>query len=634
MIHNYLLRRGWLAGLLLGLWLLATTTQAQAPTWSLALGIGQSTNNITSGGWDVATDASGNVFVTGYFQGQMTFGSTVLTSLGNDDIFLAKYVPATNTWAWAVRGGGTGSDGGRGVAVSGNTVYLLGNIENNTANNRNVQLGTGAGTATVPQYGAAAGLPSGDLLLMAYTDNGATATLRWSQVAGGTRSDYGAALAVSGNTVYVTGAITNDWFNTNGVVFGGSGTLAGTLPQYGTSANALSNDLLLVAYTDNGPTATYKWSQVGGGADNDQGAGLAVSGASIYITGSISNDLANSAGVRFGGSGTTLGTVPQYGASTSPNADVLLAKYTDQGTSAALNWTQIGGGSLFDQGQGVAVSGTSVYVTGSFGNNTTDAGKARFGGTGTTPGTVIVRGATYGGDNDMLLLKYTDNGATATYRWAQVGGGTGLDWSMSVVASGDKVYLTGYFRNDLVDNNDVVFGGNGTTAATVPVLGVSTNLQDDLLVAGYTDNGATGTLNWTRVGGGYFGDAGRRLSLSGSRLFMTGYTVPAATYGSLTVSSPVGYSVFFLGALDLSGLLATTPAAASSALRLYPNPAPSAATLSGATLGAPVHVFDALGRRVATAMTDATGTAVLPAGLMPGLYVVRAGAATVRWVVE
>jgi hypothetical protein len=47
-----------------------------------------------------------------------------------------------------------------------------------------------------------------------------------------------------------------------------------------------------------------------------------------------------------------------------------------------------------------------------------------------------------------------------------------------------------------------------------------------------------------------------------------------------------------------------------------------------------VQVLDALGRQVATATADATGTAALPAGLAPGVYVVRAGAQALRLTVE
>jgi hypothetical protein len=44
-----------------------------------------------TGGDKVAVDSSGNVYVTGGFQGTANFGSTNLTSIGSEDIFLAKY---------------------------------------------------------------------------------------------------------------------------------------------------------------------------------------------------------------------------------------------------------------------------------------------------------------------------------------------------------------------------------------------------------------------------------------------------------------------------------------------------------------------------------------------------------------
>ena len=72
-------------------------------------------------------------------------------------------------------------------------------------------------------------------------------------------------------------------------------------------------------------------------------------------------------------------------------------------------------------------------------------------------------------------------------------------------------------------------------------------------------------------------------------------------------------------------------------LTLVPNPAPDrATTLAGAEAGAAVAVLDALGRRVLAATADAAGRALLalPAGLPPGVYVVRSGLRAVRLVVE
>ncbi|MDO7884562.1 IPT/TIG domain-containing protein [Hymenobacter cheonanensis] len=76
----------------------------------------------------------------------------------------------------------------------------------------------------------------------------------------------------------------------------------------------------------------------------------------------------------------------------------------------------------------------------------------------------------------------------------------------------------------------------------------------------------------------------------------------------------------------------------SASLALFPNPTTSArgATLTGAVPGAPVHVYDALGREVLTLAADATGKAVLelPRDVVTGVYVVRTGTAALRLVVN
>jgi hypothetical protein len=53
----------------------------------------------------VSTDNSGNIYATGAFQGTAGFGTTTLTSNGSEDIFVAKLDTAGN-WLWATRAGG------------------------------------------------------------------------------------------------------------------------------------------------------------------------------------------------------------------------------------------------------------------------------------------------------------------------------------------------------------------------------------------------------------------------------------------------------------------------------------------------------------------------------------------------
>jgi hypothetical protein len=76
-----------------------------------------------------------------------------------------------------------------------------------------------------------------------------------------------------------------------------------------------------------------------------------------------------------------------------------------------------------------------------------------------------------------------------------------------------------------------------------------------------------------------------------------------------------------------SPVRAVALASSVAGLALFPNPTTHLTTLTGTTAHAPVQVLDVLGRTVLTATADADGAAALalPAGLAPGVYVVRTG---------
>jgi hypothetical protein len=623
------------AGLLIGLWLLAMTTWAQVPTWTLAIQTGTSSATGYHNPAGMATDASGNVFVTGSFSGNVTFGSTTLSSAGGDDIYLAKYVPSTNTWAWAVRGGGARDDFGWGVAVSGTNVYLTGALVNNATNLSSCTFSDAAtSSGTAPQAGASSGSVNLDIVLVKYIDNGTSATFGWSQVGGGTESDMGWGVAVSGDNVYVTGSLMNSTTNATAVVFGGTGTTAGILPQYGASTNILNGDIVLAKYIDHGPTATVAWTQVAGGVGKDTGKSVAVSGTSVYVIGTLENNNTNDNTVVFGAAGTTTGTLPQAGASPTSSLDMVLAKYTDTGASATVAWTQVGGGTGPEYGAKVAVSGNSVYVVGSLFNDQANTYAVLFGGMGTTTGTFPQTGASATASYDIVLAKYFDNGPTATFGWSQVAGGTDQDAGQSMVTTGSSIYLTGHTTSNAANTTAVLFGGTGTTVGTVAVPGFGTSATENILVAKYVDNGTSAGLAWTQAADAATpGSDGTDLALAGSRLYVLGRMNPPARFGSISLNSSYG-EVSVLAALDLPSVLATAPPTAVPTPHLYPNPATGMATLSGVPAKTIVIIFSLLGCRVAIATADATGAATLPAGLSPGLYLVRADGATMRWVVE
>ena len=124
-----------------------------------------------------------------------------------------------------------------------------------------------------------------------------------------------------------------------------------------------------------------------------------------------------------------------------------------------------------------------------------------------------------------------------------------------------------------------------------------------------------------------------------------GSSSAARSYELLDKQLPAGARLLYYrlkqvdadGTFRYSPVRTVAPKGAAAGLALYPNPAPGgAATLTGARPGTAVWVYDALGREVTHATTDATGTAALalPAGTPTGVYVVRVGARAVRLTVE
>lgn len=68
---------------------------------------------------DIAIDAAGNVYITGWFQTIATFGSLGVVSNGSSDIFIAKLSP-DGDWLWVWGAGGEQADHGYSITVAPN----------------------------------------------------------------------------------------------------------------------------------------------------------------------------------------------------------------------------------------------------------------------------------------------------------------------------------------------------------------------------------------------------------------------------------------------------------------------------------------------------------------------------------
>ncbi|WP_201981016.1 hypothetical protein [Hymenobacter rubidus] len=253
---------GLLALLLLALRLPAA---AQAPAWQSARAVAVATAVATSNASEVtatAVDAAGNVYLTGRFTNTVVLGSTTLTSLGENDVFVAKFNPASNQFVWAQRAGGTGSDGASRLAVSGTSLYVAGNFTSPTASFGPTVLANANVNGT------------NDVFVAKLTDAG---SFVWAQRAGGTGNDYAQALAVSGASVYVAGEFTSP--------------TAGFGPTVLSTAG--SADVYVAKLTDVGSMGSFAWAQRAGGTSSDAAYALAISGTSVFVAGAFYSPTTN-----------------------------------------------------------------------------------------------------------------------------------------------------------------------------------------------------------------------------------------------------------------------------------------------------------------------------------------------------
>jgi hypothetical protein len=76
-------------------------------------------------GSGICTSPSGDIFATGFYNGTVSFGSTLLTSAGGRDVFVCK-LDAAGNFTWSLGGGGTSDEYGRNIGYSGGRIFICG----------------------------------------------------------------------------------------------------------------------------------------------------------------------------------------------------------------------------------------------------------------------------------------------------------------------------------------------------------------------------------------------------------------------------------------------------------------------------------------------------------------------------
>ena len=360
------------------------TTYAYAIVKFNAEGVAQWVVNAGSGIGNIsgmAADVNGNLYITGWFSGSITFGSTTLTNVGTSDVLVVK-LNNSGAWVWAKSFGGTGDAKGGGIDTdSAGNVFINGSFRSMTI-----------GSTVLTSVGL------DDLFVMKLDSTG---SFIWVNKVGGTGNEYiqptGNNLAVdaAGNS-YVVGEAGVDPVTVNGTTLTGSG----------------GADLLIAKFDSSGAAI---WGARAGSTLSDQMNGVVIDAqGNAFITGLVRGSTTfgsttltsyglrdgfiakiNSAGVwQWATSFGSVGNEYVYGvaidreggpvivgsftSSITHGATTLTTSRRDDGYVAKLNssgtfqWAKTAGGTGADEFSGVGISSDgNILVSGYFSGSST-----------------------------------------------------------------------------------------------------------------------------------------------------------------------------------------------------------------------------------------------------------------------
>ncbi|GAB3835801.1 SBBP repeat-containing protein [Hymenobacter jeollabukensis] len=389
------------------------------PAWAAAAVVGSGSNIV---GYSTV-DGAGNTYEIRGFDNTVSVGTSTLTSLGNTDVYLAKYAP-TGQVLWVRQLGSAGPESGQAVAVdAAGNVYVTGSFNGTISLGNNLSL-TGSATSG-----------SRRLFVVRYSPQG---TAEWAQQSANSGTGSGLGFDAAG-TLYLTGLFsssltlgtttltTSRYANFLARFASASGTLlafdkvleygpaTGTTPSYSypslvvapggqtyllnraiqpivldgtTYASRGGYDIVVARYS---PQGAFEWAQQLGGAGDDIPYGGAVDAlGNFYLSGAFTGPA-------------------QLGAFTAAgfgDYDAFLTRYSSLGTQ---QWLQTAGGPGPDFYGNLALDAQSnVYLASNFSNT------AQFGS----------QTLTSAGSRDALVAAYSPQGQL---RWLQQAGGPDTD---------------------------------------------------------------------------------------------------------------------------------------------------------------------------------------------------------------
>ena len=437
-------------------------------------------------GLGIASDASGNIYVSGSgggvvtaFNADATAFSPTLANAGGTDAFIVKY-NTSGFVQWAARLSSTAADQGTGVTVDPSSdVYIV-----TFTGSAVVTVFNADGTA----FGTLSNSGGGDICIAKYNTSG---VVQWIAKVATSNADAGYAIASdSGGNVYITGYCGSDRVAT---AFNADGTAFGTTLQSGGG-----RDAFIAKYNSSG---AVQWFTRLASTSNDEGRALTIdSNSNIYATGVF-------VGSRFsiyGQSTSLFSTLANAG-----GTDAFVVKYNPSGSP---QWIGRVASTDSDTGYGITTdSAGNVYVTG--------GGSSTLGGTVTaynSDGTAFATTLGIAGGEDAFIVKYNASGFV---QWVARVGATGVDTGFAVSTdSSNNIYIVGYCRGVVT----TAFNSDGTAfSPIIPNGGLS-----DIFAVKYNSNGF---VQWLT-----------RVSSTGTDI---GYAIASDISGNSYVTGRVGGTI-------------------------------------------------------------------------------------------
>src|SRR6185436_13185398 len=214
--------------------------------------------------YSIASDGSGNIYITGSFQGTVDFdpgaGAFNLTSSGNSDIFISK-LDASGNFIWTKQIEGTSDDIGYSIAVDASgSVYTTGYFQGTP------DFDPGAGISNMASSG------SYDIFISKLSTLG---NFIWAKQMGGAFDDSGNSITLDGSgNAYTTG------------IFQGTADFD---PGAGTFNLTASTNDFFISKLD--PSGNFIWAKQMGGSSNysQKAKSIAVDGSgNVHTTGYFS----------------------------------------------------------------------------------------------------------------------------------------------------------------------------------------------------------------------------------------------------------------------------------------------------------------------------------------------------------